>query len=299
MTLELTFETDVDIESLAWAAKNVARNDLTGRIKLIQRSPDDTLVPADQDIDFTMTNPPFYASQQDLEARAQQKKMPPNSACTGTPTEMVTPGGEASFVDRLLQESLVLKTRVQWYTAMFGFLASLTDFIDKLKAAQIHNYAVTEFVQGTKTRRWAVAWSFGSMRPAQHVARGTRSALSKSILPPSTEAAVMEFDARDAGAIAARVSEKVGTLHLMSWQWNKQTLDGIGRAADKVWARAWRRKVKRGETTDANETCVFGFQVRIRVTTSEGVLSCRWIEGDDESAFESFRGFLKAAAQPP
>jgi hypothetical protein len=32
---------------------------------------------------------------------------------------------------------------------------------------QIENYALGEFVQGTKTRRWAIAWSFLPFRPRE------------------------------------------------------------------------------------------------------------------------------------
>ena len=78
---------------------------------------------------------------------------------------MVTPGGEVAFVTRMIEESLHLNTRVQWYTSMLGKLSSVTEIVERLKENQNDNWCVTEFVQGTRTKRWAVAWSWADMRP--------------------------------------------------------------------------------------------------------------------------------------
>lgn len=114
-----------------------------------------------------MCNPPFYASNSELLASAAAKSRPPHSACTGAEVEMVTPGGEVAFVSRMVDESVALKTRIQWYTSMLGKLSSVSEIVEKLKSVGVDNWAVTEFVQGQKTRRWAVAWSWGPMRPRQ------------------------------------------------------------------------------------------------------------------------------------
>lgn len=50
---------------------------------------------------------------------------------------------------------------------MLGKLSSVHTVLDTLKAAAVRNWAVKEFVQGTKTRRWAVAWSFQGARPTK------------------------------------------------------------------------------------------------------------------------------------
>lgn len=79
---------------------------------------------------------------------------------------MVVDGGEVAFVTRMIDESLRLRERVGWYTSMLGKLSSVSVIIERLIDAGNRNYAVTEFVQGTKTRRWAVAWSWRDFRPA-------------------------------------------------------------------------------------------------------------------------------------
>ena len=112
-----------------------------------------------------MCNPPFYESAEQMLASAKAKQRPPLSACTGAEVEMVTPGGEVAFVSRMIQESLTLQGRVEWYTSMLGKLGSVSVIVEKLKRVGVSNWAMTEFVQGSKTRRWAVAWSWGDMRP--------------------------------------------------------------------------------------------------------------------------------------
>lgn len=130
-----------------------------------------------------MCNPPFYTSHEEMAASAEAKSQAPSSVgspphritelvadfvqtCTGAEVEMITSGGEVEFVTRMIDESLQLRDRIKWYTAMLGKLSSVTTLVDNLMKRENHNYAVTEFVQGNKTKRWAVAWSWGDMRPA-------------------------------------------------------------------------------------------------------------------------------------
>jgi 23S rRNA (adenine1618-N6)-methyltransferase len=133
-----------------------------------------------------MCNPPFYESKTEMLTSAAAKQRPPFTACTGSENEMVTPGGEIAFVSRMIDESLILQDRVQWYTSMLGKFSSLPTLVQKLRDRGVDNYAVTEFIQGSKTRRWGIAWSFDDLRPSMTVARGV-SSLQKSILPFPSE----------------------------------------------------------------------------------------------------------------
>lgn len=99
---------------------------------------------------------------------------------------MVTDGGEVAFVLRMIDESHLLQDRVQWYTSMLGKFSSVELIINRLKEKKIDNYAVTEFIQGSKTRRWGVAWSFEDMRPRMAVSRALHS-LPKALLPFPSE----------------------------------------------------------------------------------------------------------------
>ena len=79
---------------------------------------------------------------------------------------MVTPGGEVAFVTRMIDESLRLGTRCQWYTSMLGKLSSVGEVVESITSKGCQNWGVKEFLQGQKTRRWGVAWSWNPMRPA-------------------------------------------------------------------------------------------------------------------------------------
>lgn len=302
---------DVDPENLKHAETNVQLNGLESRVQVLPRKLTGPLVPLDElkrdRIDFVMTNPPFYESEDELLKSAAIKARPPNSACTGAPVETVCAGGEVAFVTRILDESLRLRERVQWYSSMFGMVSSLEAMVQKLREHRVDNYAVTEFVQGKKTRRWAVAWSFGPMRPSPNVCRGMKATPWRKILPPVVEVEVLAFQkTEEAGGKADELSTLVGSLQLLSWVWDREKLSGIGRARENVWSRSWRRKRKReeadGDTVAAQsaagkEKCALGFSVSVSVQKTGAVVRCRWREGHDESIFTSFCGFLKTRLQ--
>lgn len=309
---------DIDAKNLSYAKRNIELNGLEDRIRLLERKPEDALVPLGeagiQAIDFVMMNPPFYESEDDMLSSARKKARPPHSACTGAPVEMVCDGGEVAHVGRLLRESLALRDRVQWYTSMVGKLSSLDELVGQLRAHGIDNYAVTEFVQGSKTRRWALGWSFGPMRPAERAARGMKASVWKRIMPASVETQLLALPAdKPADPVAARIREVVGSLELMSWTWEPEAGRGLGRARENVWSRAWRRKKLReqqagdGQTKEADapaeaaaetaaaepEECRFGFAITVVVGKQGACVMLHWREGHDPALFESFGGFLQ------
>ncbi len=57
--------------------------------------------------DFCMCNPPFFA---DLEETGLNEKV----ICTGTSNELVTEGGEQSFVSKMITESVILKHKIRY-----------------------------------------------------------------------------------------------------------------------------------------------------------------------------------------
>ncbi|KAK3323387.1 hypothetical protein B0T19DRAFT_425808 [Cercophora scortea] len=305
--------TDIDAKSLTHARRNVEINKLEDRIRVVERRATDDLVPLDDigvhSVDFVMMNPPFYTSEDEMLSSARQKARPPHSACTGAPVEMVCDGGEVAYVSRMLRESLVLRDRVQWYTSMLGKVTSLEALVEQLRVNGIDNYAVTEFLQGNKTRRWALGWSFGPMRPDEHVARGMKAGIWKRILPPIVRIDLLAVPSKkEVPPLSDRINEVIGSLEMMSWTWESQELRGIGRVSENVWGRAWRRRklrevaeredsassssLRRGDT-GGEEECRLGFAIEIKVGVTETTASLRWVEGHDHSMFESLGGFLQ------
>lgn len=59
-------------------------------------------------LEFTLCNPPFYSSREEVLASAEAKELGPAAVCSGSDNEMITPGGEVSFVRRMVEESLQL-----------------------------------------------------------------------------------------------------------------------------------------------------------------------------------------------
>ena len=291
------YATDIDEKNLDFAARNFKANNLSDRITLLCRKPEDDLIPElDGPITFCMTNPPFYTSQAQLEASASAKHDGPASVCTGAPVEMVTEGGEVAFVARILNESLRRKDDVQWYTAMLGFLSSVSHIVHLMRRGGITNWAVSELDQGSKTKRWVLAWSFGAMRPADHVCRGVSN---KGLpLPPPTEATISPNKGHmQTQTLISGLQEAIAQLDLLSWTWDSETSEGTGRAPGNVWNRNWRRKKKaleaEGKQMTHSQDDVFGFKVT--VTEEDGALAvhCRWLEGHAFVTFESFQGFIK------
>lgn len=112
-----------------------------------------------------MCNPPFYSSAEDMAESYASKSAPPSAVCTGAEVEMICEGGDAGFVLRMVKESQALKTKVRWFTSMLGKLASVHQVVARLKEIGVTNWAATCLRAGKKTRRWAVAWSWGDSRP--------------------------------------------------------------------------------------------------------------------------------------
>ena len=83
---------------------------------------------------------------------------------------MVTEGGEAAFVLRMIDESRSLD-HIGVFSSLLGKFSSLItvrarlvalevrSFIPTRLTCQLDNYAVVEMQQG-QTRRWAIAWSW-------------------------------------------------------------------------------------------------------------------------------------------
>ncbi|KAK6346867.1 hypothetical protein TWF696_006972 [Orbilia brochopaga] len=292
--------TEIDTTSISHASKNIAENSLEKRITIVDASSSASILPTAEitaspsPIDFTMCNPPFYSSVNDMLASAKLKSVPPLSACTGTTTEMVTEGGEVAFVTRMVDESLILREKVRWYTSMLGKLSSVEKVVDKLRECGVANYVVGEFVQGVgKTKRWAVGWSFGDRRAGDHISRQPTAHSLRSHLPfPTTfrielptDAALPTFLPR----VEALVKASCTDFPTDNFVWNSIRLpcfatmygvvenlysNGNGETSGNTWSRAARRRRKKATVTESGDMAEenvepkFGFAVGIFIGAS-------------------------------
>ncbi|KAE8166707.1 DUF890 domain protein [Aspergillus tamarii] len=294
--------TDIDDDNIRTSREAVSGNKFESRIRIAKTDPSGALIPLDklelEGLDFTMCNPPFYTSREELVSAAQAKERPPFSACTGAEVEMVTQGGEVAFVSRMIEESLGLRQKVLWYTSMLGKLSSVSILVEKLIGHGNHNYAVTEFVQGSKTRRWAIAWSWGDLRPSVDVARSITT-FPKHLLPFPSEY-IFNIPQGSVDDASQKLDKELASLPLQ-WLWRNNLAVGVGFALENVWSRQARRKSKGSagamQSIDVDDSrAALGFKVHLRKEGIEekGVrVLVRWLKGTDSVLFESFCGMVK------
>lgn len=299
--------TDIDPNNIRTSQHNVALNNLESRIQIIHSDPTGPLFPLEklgrQTLDFAMCNPPFYASSGELKQSAEQKERGPFSTCTGAEVEMVTRGGEVAFVKRMIDESLQLRDRIQWYTSMLGKLSSINVLVETLIRHGVTNFAVTEFEQGSKTKRWAVAWSWGDLRPAMNIARGIPGC-PKSLLPFPADYTFTLPPGTSIDASTATINAELSSLPWF-WAWDQTRSAGTGFAAENVWSRFARRKMKLAGEEGAAKLKVIpaqvalGVRLQIRLVRGQNPdekevrVLVRWAQGTDTVLFESFCGMVK------
>ena len=193
---------DIDAYSLGWAEKNVALNEellakCDSHIDTVHTQVSDPLLlplsSGDNRIfDFTICNPPFYSSVEEIQRNYEGKVDGPAAVCTGAVSEMIynpsqgpedslkrdisgesdrksiESGGDIAFALRILLESREsnMRYRVRWYSCMLGKLSSLKSLIGHFEVLGVKNWAACRLQAGNRTRRWAVAWSWGKTRIA-------------------------------------------------------------------------------------------------------------------------------------
>ncbi|KAF7713212.1 Uncharacterized protein PECH_001608 [Penicillium ucsense] len=299
--------TDIDEQNVKTARENVSRNGLDSKIRIIKTNAEDPFfglnVFKQEKLDFTMCNPPFYASEHDMLSSAETKSHVPFSACTGAAVEMIVEGGETAFVARMIEESRQLQDRIQWYTSMLGKLSSITALVEVLIEYGNNNYAVTEFVQGNKTKRWALAWSWGDRRPSMPVARNIPG-FPRHLLPFPAEFTFTLPTGTHVDSVVASMNAEFDTLPWF-WKWDKKLSAGVGFASENVWSRQARRKMKlagqarSGKLDTAPTEVELGVRIQVRLLSGTGEearevqVTIRWIQGTDSVIFESFCGMAK------
>lgn len=296
--------TDIDKQSFDSAARNLAINNLMTRTKLLQSTFSTPLIPlqalAAEKLDFTICNPPFFADDAEMRASLQgdRKTCKPNAVCTGAPVEMICPGGDLGFVTQLVQESLVLREKVTWYTSMLGKLDSAKAILSLLKHHGISNRAVGVIDPGAATKRWTVAWSFTDWRPRNNIARPPN--LPNEYLPFPTHYIIPLPPSMSASAATEVLTKYLASLDL-KWTWDASSATGIGEASQNVWSRGYRRayerRLKEGEILPTQEERKVSFVFRVRMVELAREVVVEWVKGLDRVVWESLCGVLHRHVQ--
>ncbi|CCJ28371.1 unnamed protein product [Pneumocystis jirovecii] len=287
------YATDIDKFSLELAQKNVTRNGLDNRIKIIDSTKYLTLIPLDElnisNIKFCMCNPPFYTSKEEMIASSQQKSKKPFSSCTGSLTEMVTPGGEVGFVKKIIKESYFLKERVNWYTSMLGKLSSVIKIIELFREMQIDNYVLSELPVGGNTRRWVVGWSFMDIRAPNHYVRP----LAKSLIHLSSSLTMVDIKLDIRTEILKQKITYIMNKFNINFVWDNEYI-GNGETPGNIWSRSARRQNSKITTENSYINFKFRLEIMSKNNTKNAVsLKIIWIKGIDKIIFESFYSMLR------
>lgn len=171
--------TDIDAGALASAQANIQANGLQAQIELRQQTARGSifagLLQAQERFALTLCNPPFHASAAEA-ARGSQRKLgnlagsKPSAAATGKrgapalnfggqANELWCTGGEASFLRRMIKESVACREQVLWFSSLVAKSEHLADIHKQLGKAGAVQVRQVDMAQGNKRSRF-VAWSF-------------------------------------------------------------------------------------------------------------------------------------------
>ena len=116
--------------------------------------------------DVTICNPPFHASLQEvtLSAAAKWKKLGNNKPPAalnfgGQKTELWCYGGEAGFIRRMVEQSLLFSKQCFWFSTLVSKKDTLPVIYKSLKAANALDVKTISMQHGQKVSR-IVAWTF-------------------------------------------------------------------------------------------------------------------------------------------
>lgn len=164
--------TDIDPVSIGSAQKIIDSNTcLNNQIELrAQKSGSDIfrgIIKPDDFFDITMCNPPFHASQDEADSRTIRKINNLNSTSVKKPvlnfggqnSELWTPGGEKSFINRMVKESEEFAGHCFWFTTLISKKTTLPEVLKTLKKIKAFDVKTIQMSQGHKISRIA-AWTF-------------------------------------------------------------------------------------------------------------------------------------------
>jgi 23S rRNA (adenine1618-N6)-methyltransferase len=305
------YGTDIDLLNYHHAVHNVSINQWDDRITLVQTKSEGPLIPLDtlkvDHLNFTMCNPPFFATKSEALATFSKDEQP-FAACTGADVEMITPGGEVAYIRRMMEESLVLRDKVQWYTVQLGKWISLVELVKLLRSTfHCSNWVVNVLQPSGQTVRWVLGWSWMPYRATDVLARHKSLVGANLILEPNemTLIASTPHDPRDwvrdtlqALPLDIRIVDNFEGSSMVQSNF-------IVRTDSAVWSRNARRKREREERSGVESReipdgqiwpNIFTVMVQKSKVSDQMTFSAHalWTKGEDRAMFESFCGMLKS-----
>ncbi|UJJ30773.1 23S rRNA (adenine(1618)-N(6))-methyltransferase RlmF [Halopseudomonas maritima] len=160
---------DIDAEALAIAEQILTANpSLQGQIALRLQSDAksifDGIINSEEQFDFTLCNPPFYASASEAQQANERKwqglgKAPAGRNFGGRANELYCDDGEAGFLQRMAEQSKTYASQVFWFTTLVASAASLKALPEQLRGLGATDIRIIDMGQGSKRSR-LLAWTF-------------------------------------------------------------------------------------------------------------------------------------------
>ena len=172
--------TDINPDSINHAKTILSSNQtLKKNIKTrFQKSTDHIfkdMIKPDEKFDFTMCNPPFYASLEEandasdrkvknLNINREKKGNKPinknkDSNFGGQKAELWCPGGETAFIKKMIRVSAEVKTQCKWFTTLVSNKQHLIEFYQLLQNLKRAEVRIIEMNHGQKISH-ILAWRF-------------------------------------------------------------------------------------------------------------------------------------------
>ncbi len=153
---------DIDEKAIV-SAQSIVNHNETLKDKIvckIQTNPKDFffgIIDRESKIDFSICNPPLYASMEEAETKTQKKNAPYSKHEIGD--EIIYEGGEIGFLQRYVKESKKFANNCFWFSAQVNKTSNqrgMVEFLQELGATQTKSIPMGI---GNKSSQ-IIAWSF-------------------------------------------------------------------------------------------------------------------------------------------
>lgn len=272
--------TEIDPESITWAQKIVKENNIENRICILGSTSRPKFPRVDEQIRYTMCNPPFYANSDDLYERSKFKNLKPNELLSSH-SEMFYEGGEVQFIKDLLDDSIKLAkekpetVKTCWFLSQIGIRSNcfkVESALNEAKAAKkITQFRIDKLqTPGSSTSRWVVAWS----------THGWRWPAGKAIYTVKLDIKKVHHDIVRKLEKELAAIEKYYPQLACNLQLSCEKL--VVRTTVPFWTRKFRRASSRREKVPPTVSNIFAIEAT----------RIQWVHGCDFQIFYSFCKFI-------
>lgn len=163
---------DIDPKSVESSQNIIETNDQLrdkAEIRLQENSENifEGIIQENEQIDFTMCNPPFHASAEDAEKGTQRKirnltgkkSVKTELNFSGVNNELIYPGGEIAFIRNMISESKDFGKNCFWFSTLISKESNLKKIYKLLDEAEIFQLKTIPMGTGNKSSR-IIAWTY-------------------------------------------------------------------------------------------------------------------------------------------